>query len=85
MTSFDDANTRQEQWRTDRFAPFREIFEDFNKYWIKNISPDDYIVINETLLPTSGGISFKTCNKDRPAKYDLNFRSLGSFRHHYIS
>ena len=27
MKSFDDANTRQERWRTDRFASFREIFE----------------------------------------------------------
>ena len=28
---FDDANTRQERWRTDRFAAFRETFQEFNK------------------------------------------------------
>ena len=84
MISFDDANTRQEQWRTDRFAAFREIFEEFNKCCAKNMSPDDYIAIDETLYPTRGGISFKTYNKDKPAKYGLNFRSLGSSRHPYI-
>ena len=46
--------------------------------------PDDYIAIDETLYPTRGGISFKTYNKDKPAKYGLNFRSLGSSRRPYI-
>ena len=48
------------------------------------MSPDDYIVIHETLYPTRGGISFKTYSKDKPAKYGRNFRSLGSSRHPYI-
>ena len=48
------------------------------------MSPDDYITIDEILYPTRGGISFKTYNKDKPAKYGLNFRSLGSSRHPYI-
>ena len=84
MISFDDANTRQERWRTDRFAAFREIFEEFNKCCAKNMSPDDYIAIDETLYPTRGGILFNTYNKDKPAKYGLNLRSLGSSRHPYI-
>ena len=68
MTSFNDTNTRQERWRTDRFAAFREIFEDFNKHCAKNMSPDDYIAIDETLYRTRGGISFKIYNKDEPAQ-----------------
>ena len=83
MISFDDANTRQERWRTDRFAAFREIFEEFNKCCAKTKSPDDYIAMDET-YPTRGGISFKTYNKDKPDKYDLNFRSLGSSRRPYL-
>ena len=78
MISFDCANVRQEQWQTDRFAAFREIFEEFNKCCAKNMSPRDYIAIDETLYPTRGGISFKTYSKDKPSKYGLNFRSLGS-------
>ena len=53
--TFDDANTRQERWGTDRSAAFREIFEEFNKYCAKNVSPDDYIAIEETLHPPRGG------------------------------
>ena len=84
MISFDDANTRQETWQTDRFAAFREIFEEFNKCCTKNMSPDDYIAIDETLYPTRGGISFKTYNKDKPDKYGPNFRTLGSSRRPYL-
>ena len=80
MISFDDANTRQETWQKDRFAAFREIFEEFNKCCTKNMSPDDYIAIDETLYPTRGGISLKTYSKDKPAKYGRNFRNLGSSR-----
>ena len=78
MISSDYANTRQERWRSDRFAAFREIFEEVNKCCAKNMSPDDYIAIDETLYPTRGGISFKTYNKDKPSKSGLNFRSLSS-------
>ena len=84
IISFDDANTRQEQWRTDRFPRFREIFEEFNKCCTKNMSPYDYIGINKTLYPMRGGISFKTYNKDKPAKYGLTFSSLGNSRRLYI-
>ena len=80
MISSDNANTRQERWRSDRFAAFREIFEEVNKCCAKIMSPDDYIAIDETLYPTRSGISFKTYNKDKPTKYGLNFRSLGSSR-----
>ena len=72
MISFDDANTRQETWQKDRFAAFREIFEEFNKCCTKSMSPDDNIAIDETLYPTRGGISFNTYNKDKSAKYGLN-------------
>ena len=80
MISFDKAYSRQERWRIDRFAVFRETFEKFNKRCTRNISPDDHSAINETLYPTIGGISFKTYNKDKRAKYGLNVRSLGSSR-----
>ena len=48
------------------------------------MSPDDYIAIDKTLYPTRGGISFKTYKKDKPDKYLLNFRSLGSSMRSYI-
>ena len=45
---------------------------------------DDYIAIDKKLYPTRGGIQFKTYNKDKPAKYGLNSRSLSSSRRPYI-
>ena len=47
------------------------------------MSPDDYVAIDQT-YPIRGGISFKTYNKDKPVKYGLNFRGLGSSRRPYI-
>ena len=83
MISFDDANKRQERCRTGRFAAFREIFGEINKCCAKNMSPENYIAIDETLYPTRGGMSFKTYNKGKPDKYGLNFRTLGSSRRPY--
>ena len=85
MISFDDANTRQERWRAEIFAAFREIFEKFNKCCPKSMSPDNYIATDETWYPAKDGISFKTYNKDKPAKTSLDFTSLDSSRRPYIS
>ena len=49
MRSFDDTNMRQERWRADKFTAFREIFDEFNKFCAKNMFPDIYIAIDETL------------------------------------
>ena len=48
------------------------------------MSSDDYIAIDKILYPTRGDISFKTYNKNKLAKYGLNFRSLGISRRPYI-
>ena len=49
---FDDATIRSERWKTDRFAAFRDIFEKFNNNCAKNMAPDDFLAINETLSNT---------------------------------
>ena len=48
------------------------------------MSSDDYVANDETLYPTRGGISFKTYNKDKSAKYGLNLKILGSSRRPYV-
>ena len=48
------------------------------------MSPDNCIALDKTLYPARGGISFNTYNKDKAAKYGLNFRSVGSSRRPYI-
>ena len=68
----------------DKFSAFREVFEMFNKQYARNYSPNDFLDIDETLYTTRGSIGFKTYNKDKPAKYELNFRSLRSARKAYV-
>ena len=48
------------------------------------MSPDDFNAIDETLYTTRGDISFKMYNKDKPAKYGINVRSLGILRRPYV-
>ena len=42
MIAFDDAASRSERWKTDRFAAFRDIFEKLNNNCAKNMAPDDF-------------------------------------------
>ena len=37
-----------------------------------------YLSLDETLYPTRVGVAFRQCNKDKPAKYGLLFRSINS-------
>lgn len=39
---------------------------------------EPYVAIDETLYSTRDKIAFKTYNKDKLAKYGLNFQTLGS-------
>ena len=80
---FDDAATRAERWRHDRFAAIREIFEKFFTQCARIVAPDDYLSLDETLYPTRGNISFRQYNKNKPAKYGLLFRSISSARMPY--
>ena len=51
MIVFDDAASTSQRWKTDRFAACRDIFEKFNKNCAKNMAPDDFLAIDETLYP----------------------------------
>ena len=56
MIVSDDAASRSERWKTDRFAAFRDIFEKFSNNCAKKMSPDDFLATDETLYPTRGGV-----------------------------
>ena len=45
MIVFDDATSRSERWKTDRFAAFRDVLEKFNNNCAKNMSPDDFLAL----------------------------------------
>ena len=50
--TFDDGDTRNERWRHDRFAAFREFFEEFNENCAKQVNPSEYLSLDETLSTT---------------------------------
>ena len=84
MLTLDDPSTRSTRFDTDRFAAYCKVFIMINQNFAKFMCPDAYLAIDETLYPTRGKIALKTYNKDKPAKYGLNFRSLGSSTQSYI-
>lgn len=81
--SFDDLDTRQERWKHDRFAAFREIHQDFTQKCMEALTPDDFLTLDETLYPMRTGVSFRQFNKNKPAKYGLLYKSLNSVRYPY--
>ena len=54
---FDDAEIRQERWKKDRFAAFREFFESFNLQCQKMLVHDFYLALGET-YPLQTQVSF---------------------------
>ena len=80
---FDDPSTRRERWVTDRFAAFRNIFEEFNDNCSKHLIPSEYLSMDETLYPMRTRIAFRQYNPSKPAKYGLLFKSLNDARVSY--
>ena len=81
--SFDDDSTRDERWKFDRFAAFREFFESFNNECMTCVVPGDYLSLDETLYPMRTQIGFKQYNPNKPAKYGLLFKSINAARYPY--
>ena len=79
--SFADHITRSTPWQHDRFAAFREIFEEFNKNCGKFLIPNGYLSLDETLYPTRTQISFKQFNPSKPAKYGMLYKSINACRY----
>ena len=71
LITFDDKETRNDRWKTDKFACMRELFEDMNERNARMRHPSPLLAINETLHPYRGHIRFKQYNPNKPAKYGL--------------
>ena len=82
--SFDDHTMRPTHWQHDRFADFREIFEEFNENCRKFLVPDDYLWLDETLHRIRRQISFNQFNQSKPAKYRMLYKSINACRYPFI-
>ena len=81
--SFDDFETRSQQWPNDRFAAIRDLFEIFCRNCSSQIIPDKYLCLDETLYPMRNRLSFKQYNPSKPAKYDLLFKSINAVNYSF--
>ena len=77
---FDVEETLGTRWQSDRFAALRDLFEACSKNFAAALVPEDYLMIDETLYPMRNQIAFKEYNPDKPAKYELLFKSINCAR-----
>ena len=59
FVTFDDPETRNERWKTDKFTAIRSIFEIWNNNCGKHVLCGDYVAIDECLYPCRNRIGFK--------------------------
>lgn len=64
--SFDYSGDRPQRWKHERFAAFRDIFEEFNTCCSSVLQPNDYLTIDETLYSCRNQIIFNQYNKRNP-------------------
>ena len=74
--SFDDYTARQERFKHDKYACYREVFEMLNKQNATMRTPSQYLTIDETLYPYRGQIGIKVYNPSKPVRYDLLIISI---------
>ena len=79
--SFDDAGTRAERWKTDRFAACREVFELWNEQCGAQLQMDAFVAIDECLYSCRNRIAFKQYNPSKPAKYGILFKCLNEVKY----
>mgnify|MGYP004593395707 CR=1 FL=1 len=68
---FDDKSSRTFRRSTDKFAPFRDIWEIVNNNFKKSYLPGENMTIDEQLLPFRGRVSFKQYLPSKPDKYGM--------------
>ncbi|XP_071563491.1 piggyBac transposable element-derived protein 4-like [Temnothorax nylanderi] len=81
---FDDKTTRAERRETDKFAPIRELWEQFISNCTKYYNPASYCTIDEQLISFRGRCPFKVYNGAKPDKYDIKIVMLNDSRTLYM-
>ncbi|XP_014276908.1 piggyBac transposable element-derived protein 4 [Halyomorpha halys] len=68
---FDDKETREDRKATDKFAAFREMWEQFQKNCLKYYTPSENLTVDRTLLSFRGKCPFKAYSPIRRDKCGL--------------
>ncbi|XP_071554095.1 piggyBac transposable element-derived protein 4-like [Temnothorax nylanderi] len=84
MLCFDDKTTRSTRRETDKFAPIREIWEDFISKCTSFYCPATYCTVDEQLISFRGRCPFKVYNGAKPDKYGIKIVMLNDSRTFYM-
>lgn len=85
LLHFGDKSTQEERCQTDKFAPTREVFNDFMANCEAYYTLSDSITINETLHKFRGRCPFKVYYMpNKPGKYGILFRVLTDAKARYV-
>ena len=68
---FDESDTRQSRRQTDKFAPFRDMWQKFTQNCKSHFDPGVNLCIDEQLIPFRGRCSFRQYLPSKPDKYGL--------------
>ena len=65
-----------QRFMQDRFARMRPLFNHLQENCLRRFTPSPYLCLDETLRPfyQVGGCDFKVYLKDKPGKFDTNFK-----------
>lgn len=81
---FDQKNTRTERQSFDKFAAFREIFDEFVSNLPKNYNPSAYLTIDEILASFRGRCAFKVYIPSKPNRYGIKIYALVDAKLFYV-
>ena len=74
--SVDDALTRAERWKVDKYTCFHVVFEYLTDRNAKMRIPSLHVTVDETLYPYRGAIGLRIYNPNKPDRYGLLIISL---------
>ncbi|XP_066982812.1 piggyBac transposable element-derived protein 4-like [Macrobrachium rosenbergii] len=80
---FDDAATRTDSLKTDKFASIREVWNTVIQHCIGNYSPGPHLTVDEQLLAFRGRCSFCIFIPNKPAKYGIKLVMACDAESHY--
>lgn len=82
---FDNIHTREERKSLDKFAEFREVFEQFVDNFKNSYNPTDYLTVDEQLLDLKGNCPFKVLTPSKPTKFGMKIYALVSATNFYTT
>lgn len=81
---FDDKLTRDERRAVDKFAPIREVFQEFIELCQKYYTPGSYVTVDEQLLAFRGRCPFRMYMPKKPSKYGIKILMLCDVKTKYL-